>query len=128
MFLIRALTVAVLALGVSLVPTSKASAQFGPQLKVTPKLLVQKVNNTTYKVKLRVTAEVPGVAKNTFETEWKTIKLYEVKPFELKFNVIFSMSGSIKFTGNKITASATVKAGINGAVLKKTISTSASVQ
>jgi hypothetical protein len=128
MFLIRTLSIAALALAVTLIPTSKASAQPLPQLKVTPQLLTQKVNNTTYKVKLRVTAEVPGIAKNTFETAWITIKINEVKPFQLNFNLVFSMSGSLKFTGNKITASVTVKAGIGTAILQKTFSASASVQ
>jgi hypothetical protein len=127
MFLIRTLTAAALALCVTLIPASKADAQFGPQLKVTPKILKQKVNDNTYKVKLRVTAEVPGIAKNTFETEWMTIQINKPKPFELKFNAVFSMYGSIKYTGNKITASVTVKAGVNGANLKKTLSTSVSV-
>jgi hypothetical protein len=130
MFLTRALTIAALALGVALVPASKASAQPFPlpELKVTPQIITQKVDATTYKVKLRVTAELTGIAKNTFETAWITIKKLEVKPFSLNFNVIFSMSGSIKYTGNTISASVTVRAGVGGAVVMKTLSASVNVQ
>jgi hypothetical protein len=120
------LAVAALAVVAALGTSSTASAQFPPppQLKVTPVLLKQKVDDNTYRIKVRVTAEVPGVAKNTFETAWITIKKNETKPFSLNFSAVFSMSGSIKYTGNTISASITVKAGVGGQVMTRTVSAS----
>jgi hypothetical protein len=126
------LALAVMAVGAALMSPGKASAQFlpppppppPPPLKVTTVILKQKVDANTYKVKLKITAEVPGVAKNTFETAWITVKKNQPKPFELNFNVMFRAYGSIKWDGSKITASVTVEAAVGAAKLKRTISAS----
>ena len=117
------LVLALVAFGSAMLAPETANAQ-QPPLKVSTQIFKHKVNSNTYKVKLRITAEVPGIAKNTFETNWMYLTKNDPKPFELKFNLGFRMYGSLRWTGSHINASVNVEAVFGAMKLKRTVSAS----
>jgi hypothetical protein len=108
-------------MGIAVLAPSPAPAQLPPPpLNVKTQVLRQKVDSDTCKVKLKITAEVPNVAKNTFETGWVTIEKgappKPLPPFSLG---VFKVSGSFQWVGNKIEAKGSIEAGIGTAKIKK---------
>jgi hypothetical protein len=120
--------VGIMAMGIALLAPTRASAQLPPPpLNVKTEILRQKVDSDTCKVKLRITAEVPNVAKNTFETAWLTIEKGQTKPLPPIGVGVFKVSGSFKWEGNKIEAKGSVEAGIGTMKIKRSFSASLTV-
>ncbi|MCI0459758.1 MAG: hypothetical protein L0Z62_22640 [Gemmataceae bacterium] len=117
---------ALFALGAVLATPTQARAD--SPFRANCQIIKQRVNSTTYKAKLRITCEVTGVAKNTFETGWVYLPRYNPRPLPPMDIAIFRLSGSLRWTGSAIVARVELEAGLFGYTARKSLTVSVAAQ
>lgn len=105
-----------------------AAAAVVRSVKFSKNLVTERVDGTTYRARVRVTASAAGVLKKDVDTAWVTMKQGETKHYESKKVGPFRLVGDFKWSGNQIVAAMALEVGVGPLKAKKRFQLSAPVK